>query len=47
MNNVSATRKYLAFSDYGTGWMIVTETKDKCLLHSAQNGTSMRLVSPI
>lgn len=47
MNKVSATHKYLAFSDYGMGWMIVTETKEKCLLHSAQNGTTIHVVSPI
>jgi len=40
MNKVSATHKYLPFSGYGTGWMTVTETKDKCLLHSGQNCTS-------
>jgi len=47
MNKVLATHKYLAFSYYGTGWMTLTETKDKCLLHSAQNGTSIHLVSLI
>jgi len=47
MNKVSAAHQYLAFSDYGTGWMTVTGTKDNCLLHSAQNGTSIHLVSPI
>jgi hypothetical protein len=47
MNKVLATHKYLAFSDDGTGWMTFAETKDKCLLHSIQNGTSIHLVSPI
>jgi len=47
MNKVSAAHQYLAFSDYGTGWKTVTRTKDKCLLHGAQSGTSIHLVSPI
>jgi len=47
MNKVSAAHQYLAFSDHGTGWMTVTGTKDKCLLHSAKNGTSIHLVFPI
>jgi len=47
MNKVSATHKYLAFSDYVMGWMTVTETKEKRLLHSAQNATTIHIVSPI
>jgi hypothetical protein len=47
MNKVSVTQKYLAFSDYGMGSMTVTETKEKCILRSAQNGTTIHVVSPI